>query len=125
MRKHKIMIDTNSFALSFSADSLPQFTLPSLPSLDLENSTLLNVLEQFPDLISGIISVNKKVHPFEHSIDVQGPPKAFRRRRINPEKTCELNKQLDEMLRLKIIRSSTSPWASPVHLVKKKDDSTV
>ena len=117
------MIDTNSFALSFSADSLPQFTLPSLPSLDLENSTLLNVLELFPDLISGIISVNKKIHPFEHSIDVQGPPKAFRPRRLNPEKTCELNKQLDEMLRLKIIRSSTSPWASPVHLVKKKNDS--
>ena len=81
------------------------------------------MLEQFPDLISGIISVNKKVRPFEHSIDVQGPPKAFWPRRLNPEKTCELNKQLNEMLRLKVIRSSTSPWASPVHLVKKKDDS--
>ena len=65
----------------------------------------------------------KKLHPFEHSIDVEGTPVAFRPRRLGPEKLRELNNQLDEMLAIKIIRPSTSPWASPVHLVKKKSGS--
>ena len=47
----------------------------------------------------------------------------LRPRRLNPEIKQELDTQLDEMLRLNIIHTSTSPWASPVHLVKKKDDS--
>ena len=77
----------------------------------------------FPDLISGEIRCNAKIHPFEHQLDVSGSPIAFRPRRLNPEKAKEPNSQIDELLRLHIFRSSTSPWASPVHLVKKKDDS--
>ena len=65
----------------------------------------------------------KKLHPFEHSIDIDGPPVAFRPRRLSPQELRELNNQLDEMLALKIIRPSTSPWANPVHLVKKKSGS--
>ena len=67
--------------------------------------------------------LTKKLHPFEHAITVEGTPKAFRPRRLNPKKKRELDRQLDEILKLKIIRSSTSSWASPVHFVKKKDDS--
>ena len=77
----------------------------------------------FPHLVSGQIKVGKKKHPFEHVLEVDGPPVAFRPRRLNLEKTNDLNKILDDMLEKNIISSTISPWASPVHLVKKKNGS--
>ena len=60
---------------------------------------------------------------FEHVLEVDGPPVAFRPRRLNLEKTNALNKILDDMLEKNIISPTSSPWASPVQLVKKKNDS--
>ena len=123
LHNNHIIIDTHSYTVSLGEPSTSFTQIPPLPNVDLDKLSLLDILALYPNLISGELHVNKKVHPFEHSIDVEGPPITFRPRRLSPEKTRELNRQLDEMLRLNIIRSSTSPWASPVHLVKKKDDS--
>ena len=97
--------------------------VPDLQDIDYDSHSLDNILAMFPVVISGEIRSNAKLHPFEHQLDVSGSPIAFRPRRLNPEKTKELNSQIDELLRLNIFQSSTSPWASPVYLVKKKDDS--
>jgi len=45
-------------------------------------------------------------------------------RRIPPCKREEVHQLLQDMLARKVIQPSTSPWASPVVLVKKKDGST-
>jgi hypothetical protein len=42
-------------------------------------------------------------------------------RRVPPAHQKTLDEQIGEMLRQGIIRKSTSPWASPIVLVKKKD----
>ena len=42
---------------------------------------------------------------------------------IAPVELRELKKQLEELLRRKLIRPSTSPWGAPVLFVKKKDGS--
>ena len=44
-----------------------------------------------------------------------------RYRRIPPHQYEEVQKHLDEMLRMGAIRKSNSPWASAVVLVRKKD----
>ena len=93
---------------------------PDLQEIDYNNHSLDDILALFPDLISGKIRSNAKLHPFEHQLEVSGSSIAFRPRRLNPDKTKELNLQLDELLRRNIIRSSTSPWAILVHLVKKE-----
>ena len=57
------------------------------------------ILNMFPHLVSGQIKVGKKKHPFEYVLEVDGPPVAFRPRRLNLEKTNTLNKILDDMLK--------------------------
>ena len=123
LKKYQITIDTNQLKVSIADAVLTEKHIPDLQEIDYDSHSLDNILALFPDLISGEIRSSVKVHPFKHQLDVSGSPIAFRPRRLNPEKTKELNSQIDELLRLNIIRSSTSPWASPVHLVKKKDDS--
>ena len=46
-----------------------------------------------------------------------------RYRRISPHQYKEVQKHLKEMLDIRAIRRSNSPWASPVVLVRKKDGS--
>lgn len=41
-----------------------------------------------------------------------------------PTEIKELKKQIDELMRKKIIRESQSPWSSPIHLVPKKTDAS-
>ena len=44
-----------------------------------------------------------------------------RYRRIPPHQYAEVRKHLDEMLQIGAIRHSSSPWASAIVLVRKKD----
>ena len=61
----------------------------------------------------------------QHSIDVQGhrplkqPP-----RRLPYHKLEIVKAELDKMIKSGVIRDSTSPWASPIVLVTKKDGTT-
>ena len=59
----------------------------------------------------------------QHSIDTQNSSPQFRKPyRIPRAYEDEVNRQLDEMLKNRIIRPSASPWIAPVILVRKKDD---
>ena len=45
-------------------------------------------------------------------------------RRVPPHRREEVRTLMEEMLERGVVEASTSPWASPVVLVKKKDGST-
>ena len=60
-----------------------------------------------------------------HHIDTgNAPPVRQPVRRVAPTQREEIRKLLGEMLKKGIVEPSTSPWASPIVLVKKKDGST-
>ena len=62
--------------------------------------------------------------PFlEHEIHTNGPPVRLPSRRQNPLIREQEQQQIQEMLRDGVVRPSVSPWASPVVMVKKKDNS--
>ena len=46
-----------------------------------------------------------------------------RPRRLSPKKLAVLRKELSQLEQLGIIRPSSSPWESPVHMVKKSNGS--
>ena len=49
-----------------------------------------------------------------------GPPVAARPRRLAPNHLAAAKREFEHMLQLGIIRPSSSPWSSPLHMVPKK-----
>ena len=64
-----------------------------------------------------------KSKPWDHTIPLipGAKPVNIRPYRYTPEQKTEIEKQVQEMLRAGLIVPSTSPFSSPVLLVKKKD----
>ena len=57
-----------------------------------------------------------------YKIHTTGPPIRLPSRRQNPLIREQEQEQVQEMLKDQVIRPSVSPWASPVVMVKKKDN---
>ncbi|KAL1518322.1 hypothetical protein ABEB36_001961 [Hypothenemus hampei] len=60
------------------------------------------------------------IHDIQHHIITKGRPIAERARRLNPEKLKIAKAEFEFMLQNGICQASSSPWASPLHLVSKK-----
>ncbi len=61
-------------------------------------------------------------HGVEHFISTKGPPITSKFRRLNPEKLQAAKAEFEQLEREGIVQRSTSPWASPLHMVMKKDE---
>ena len=59
-------------------------------------------------------------HEAVHHITTTGPPVHARPRRLPPERLQAAKQEFEHMLDLGINRPSSSPWASPLHMVPKK-----
>ncbi|CAH8565955.1 unnamed protein product [Schistosoma margrebowiei] len=57
----------------------------------------------------------------QHHITTTGPPIRARARRLPPTKLQTAKREFEHMMQLGIIRPSNSPWASPLHMIPKKD----
>ncbi|XP_023245119.1 uncharacterized protein LOC111642839 [Copidosoma floridanum] len=58
-----------------------------------------------------------------HHIVTNGPPISERVRRLTPEKYKAVKLEFEQLVREGYCRHSSSPWASPLHLTKKRDGS--
>lgn len=85
-----------------------------------ENKALSNIIKKFES-----ISYENKglglTHLVKHKIITTGPPIKQRYYPLSPARQKQLETEVDEMLRLGVIRPSRSPWPSPVLIVTKKD----
>ncbi|GFX08781.1 retrovirus-related Pol polyprotein from transposon opus [Trichonephila clavipes] len=62
-------------------------------------------------------------HDVKHYIATKGPPVYSKARQLDSKKLETAKPEFKFMLDIDIIRPSKSPWASPLHLVNKKDGS--
>ena len=79
------------------------------------------IVEEFPELL--VPSFTKNKHGVLHYIPTTGPPVHARARRLDHEKLTAAKAEFDEMEHLGIVRRSSSPWSSPLHMVKNSNGS--
>ena len=82
-----------------------------------------DLLKEFPDLLqSDGFTASPPCHKVRHHILTNPVPPIFSKaRRLDPAKLAAAKAEFSAMEKAGIIRRSTSPWASPLHMVKKKD----
>ena len=90
-----------------------------------EMEQLLLLLQEYGDVFAASQSDFGRTGEVHHEISTgNAPPIRQRVRRIAPSQRAEAKKLLKEMLEKDVIQPSSSPWASPIVLVSKKDGST-
>ena len=88
-----------------------------------QRQAIQRLLEKWTGVFAENPKRPQKIKTAEHVITLLDErPVRHRPLRVSPEMEAEVSRQIDEMLG-GIIRLSTSPWASRVILVKKKDGS--
>uniref|UniRef100_A0A5S6Q225 RNA-directed DNA polymerase n=1 Tax=Trichuris muris TaxID=70415 RepID=A0A5S6Q225_TRIMR len=117
--KRKQLINAQTYAVSKGTplrNSAASYTF----SLRHANSKSHSILARYPTLTTCTTADEPVRHSVEHRIWTSGPPIFSRPRRLPAEKLMVAKKEFDTMLRLGIIRPSNSSWASPLHMVPKK-----
>ena len=127
--KYKLLVDVSRRKLIDQVTSLavPGCKCKHTPDYPMNLSVVLpqekkysDLLEEFPDLLKpNFHNVNK--HSVTHKIETTGQPVYCRPRRLNPERHKAAKAEFDHMLELGIVRPSKSNFASPLHLVPKKN----
>ena len=79
------------------------------------------IFKEFPEIIGLAQTQGIAKTKVAHYIVTKGPPVAEHPRPLGPEKRAATKKELDLLLKWKWIRRSSSPWASPIHHVKKSN----
>ncbi|UYV69897.1 hypothetical protein LAZ67_7001124, partial [Cordylochernes scorpioides] len=91
--------------------------------LTIANSPYSRILRQFPELSSQNLVKSPPRHSVTHHIVTKGPRLQQNLRRLPTDKLAAAKKEFAFMMEEGICRPSKSPWASPLHLVPKKDGS--
>ncbi|CAH8639289.1 unnamed protein product [Schistosoma guineensis] len=79
------------------------------------------LFEKFPVLTKPLEELPSVTNRMVHHIVTRGQPVTARPRRLAPDKLAFAKREFDNLLATGIIRPSHSPWASPLHMVRKKD----
>ena len=92
--------------------------------MEQQQNLVKKLLEEYQHLFALNLKELGRTSLVQHEIKLSNSkPFKERYRRIPPHQYEEVWKHLQEMLAIGAIRKSTSPWASPVVLVHKKDRS--
>lgn len=84
-------------------------------------SGFADILGAFPEITMTSNMAKPPQHGVTHHIITSGPPTFARPRRLSGERLRIARQEFEHMLELGIIRPSNSAWATPLHMVPKKD----
>ena len=124
LHHHALLLDLKSARLIDSTTSLK--SKGSLTYIEQPSISTINVNSKFHSLIKEYIELtgantyklptNSTVH---HRIIIDCPPIAEPPRRYAGEKLNIIKEEFNSLFQLGVIRPSSSPWASPIHVAKK------
>ena len=118
MSQRKLLDSTTTLTVQGKATSINSIGLRlALPSTN-EYTVLIN---KFPQIFRPTEIMSPPKHNIVHHVVTKGPPTTARPRRLAPDKLKVAKTEFEHMLRVGIIRPSSSPWSSPLHMVPKKN----
>jgi hypothetical protein len=90
---------------------------------EIKPSEVINVVSEFPDVFPEELPGMPPERKVEFSIELIPGTASISKRayRVSEPELVELKKQIDELSEKGYIRPSTSPWATPMLFVEKKD----
>ena len=97
---------------------------PSIHVLSTADDKYAELLKSYPALFRPAPFQEQPKHNVIHHIETTGPPVYSRPRRLRPDLYRRAKHEFNEMLKLGIVRYSKSPWASPL-LVREKPDNSI
>ena len=124
MSKKKVFSDSSVNGCKIDLPtSNPSTTSPFQAAFLSTPQCVSDLLKEFPDVLqSDGFTASPPCHKVRHHILTNpGPPIFSKARRLDPAKLAAAKAEFSAMEMAGIIRHSTSPWASPLHMVKKKD----
>lgn len=105
----------------YTVGSISICLTPSL-SLVSQHNPYKAVLQEFIGVTRPMRTQEPK-HSVQHHIVTQGPAVAERARRLSPVRARAARQEFERLLAEGISEQSSSNWASPLHMVRKKDGS--
>lgn len=125
---HKLLVDVSGRKLLDQTTSLcvvgsiVSWIEPSLTTID-NSCTYHRLLLQYPEITKPMSFKENPPHSVVHHIETTGPPVFARARPLAPDRYVKVKEEFRRMQELGICRPSKSAWASPLHVVPKKDGS--
>ena len=116
---HKVQLQDTTTGLSTSG-FFRDATIFGVNIVD-HSSAYAELLAAFPEITRISQSSDVRVSTVQHHILTKGPPMFERSRRLAPDKLAVAKTQFKQMLEMGICRPSSSPWAAPIHMTRKKD----
>jgi len=121
INQSNVPFDSQDHDLDFgpvTSNTKDTFSLDHLPDRDREQLTRL--LSQYPDIFNDNPG---KTTLCTHKLELKPGTRPMRLSpyRVHPEKSEQIRKELDLMIKMGVIEESNSPWASPVVLIPKPD----
>lgn len=126
LRHYKLLVDLDKKKL---VDKVTELSIDALETkINAESIHVVSsdqvyhdILKQYPDVLRPMSLKEPSKHDVIHHIETTGPPLYARARPLPPEKYKAAKAEFERMLEMGICKPSNSPWASPLHVVKKKD----
>lgn len=127
LRHHRLLVDLHRKKL---VDSLTELSVNTTAIRTNQDTTLYVVepthryhalLQEFTDVLKPMTSTKEIKHNVKHYIETTGPPLFARPRPLAPNKYKAAKTEFEAMMSMGICQPSKSPWASPMHVVTKKD----
>lgn len=126
LSQHNIMVDIKNKKLVDGKTGLltpvchMKSTTPTLKTINLTNP-YADLLNKYPNITKPINAMVEPKHNVVHQIITTGHPVYSKCRPLPADKYKLVKKEIEHMLEAGICRPSKSPWASPLHVTKKKN----
>ncbi|CAG9138302.1 unnamed protein product [Plutella xylostella] len=126
LRNFKLLVDLHKKKL---VDRITELAVDTIEVRTSEESIYVispdqvyhSILTKFPDILRPMSLKAPAKHDVIHHIETTGPPVYAKPRPLPPDKYKVAKEEFERMIEMGICKPSKSPWASPLHIVKKKD----